>query len=83
MGGRCSMILVLNNLIEKSYQQNLDLQVAGLRILEARAELGVAIGRQYPQTQEMQALAPNESKQPKFDTHRRAEQFQLSVQLRP
>jgi NodT family efflux transporter outer membrane factor (OMF) lipoprotein len=46
---------VLNNLIEKAYQQNLDLQVAGLRILEARAELGVAIGRQYPQTQEMQA----------------------------
>jgi hypothetical protein len=27
---------VLNNLIEKAYQQNLDLQGAGLRILEAR-----------------------------------------------
>ena len=48
---------VLDTLIEKSYQQNLDLQVAGLRILEARAELGVAIGRQYPQTQDVTASA--------------------------
>ena len=48
---------VLNNLIEQAYQQNLDLQVAGLRILQARAELGLAIGSQYPQTQEMTASA--------------------------
>jgi len=48
---------VLDTLIEKGYQQNLDLQVAGLRILEARAELGVAIGRQYPQTQDVTASA--------------------------
>jgi NodT family efflux transporter outer membrane factor (OMF) lipoprotein len=48
---------VLNNLIEQAYQQNLDLQVAGLRILQARAELGVAIGSQYPQTQQMTASA--------------------------
>ena len=48
---------VLDTLIEKAYQQNLDLQGAGLRILQARAELGVAIGGQYPQTQEMQASA--------------------------
>ena len=48
---------VLNNLIEQAYQQNLDLQVAGLRILEARAELGIAIGGQYPQTQDVTAGA--------------------------
>ena len=48
---------VLNNLIEKAYQQNLDLQVAGLRILEARAQLGVAIGFQFPQTQELNGSA--------------------------
>src|SRR4051812_44849193 len=29
-------------------QQNLPLQIAGLRILEARAQLGIAVGFQYP-----------------------------------
>ena len=43
---------VLNVLIEKAYQQNLPVQVAGLRILEARAQLGIAIGAQYPQLQQ-------------------------------
>jgi len=35
---------VLNDLIKMAYQQNLDLQVAGLRVLEARAQLGLATG---------------------------------------
>ena len=48
---------VLNNLIEMAYGQNLDLQIAGLRILEARAQLGVAIGSQFPQTQELNSSA--------------------------
>lgn len=48
---------VLNNLIEKAYQQNLDQEVAGLRILEARAQLGIVVGSQYPQTQEASASA--------------------------
>ena len=43
---------VLDRLIAAAYQQNLPLQIAGLRILEARAQLGIAIGFQYPQTQE-------------------------------
>lgn len=38
----------LDQLIELAYHQNLALQVAGLRILEARAQLGIAIGQQYP-----------------------------------
>ena len=38
----------LDRLIEIAYQQNLPLQIAGLRILEARAQLGIAIGQQYP-----------------------------------
>ena len=42
---------VLNNLIEKAYQQNLPLQIAGIRIYEARAQLGIAIGNLYPQQQ--------------------------------
>ena len=42
----------LDNLIELASEQNLPVQIAGLRILEARAQLGVAIGNMYPQTQE-------------------------------
>ena len=42
---------VLDALIKKAYNQNLPLQIAGLRIFEARAQLGIAVGLQYPQTQ--------------------------------
>jgi NodT family efflux transporter outer membrane factor (OMF) lipoprotein len=42
----------LDKLIQLAYKQNLPLQIAGLRILEARARLGIAIGQQYPQQQE-------------------------------
>ena len=43
---------ILNTLVKSAYQQNLSLQVTGIRILEARAQLGIAIGNQYPQTQQ-------------------------------
>jgi NodT family efflux transporter outer membrane factor (OMF) lipoprotein len=46
---------VLTRLIDTAYQQNLGLQVAGLRILEARAKLGFAVGLQYPQSQSVSA----------------------------
>ncbi|MBW2057566.1 MAG: efflux transporter outer membrane subunit [Deltaproteobacteria bacterium] len=42
---------VLDTLIEKAYKQNLPLRMAGIRILEARAQLGIAVGRQFPQWQ--------------------------------
>lgn len=42
---------VLDSLVEVAYHQNLPLQVAGLRILEARAQLGIAAGRKWPQVQ--------------------------------
>ena len=41
----------LDQLIQMAYQQNLPLQISGLRILEARARLGIAVGGQYPQTE--------------------------------
>ena len=44
---------VLDSLIEEAYRQNISLQLAGLRILEARAQLGIAVGLQYPQTQQV------------------------------
>src|SRR5262245_54307717 len=39
---------VLERLIDLAYHQNLPLQIAGLRILEARAQLGIAWGQQLP-----------------------------------
>ncbi len=42
----------LDRLVELGYRQNLPLQIAGLRIVEARARLAVATGKQFPQTQE-------------------------------
>jgi NodT family efflux transporter outer membrane factor (OMF) lipoprotein len=45
----------LDALIQSAYNQNLTLQIAGLRVLEARAVLGVATGNLYPQTQQASA----------------------------
>jgi len=42
---------VLDRLVDLAYKQNLSLQIAGLRIMEARAQLGVATGQRYPQVQ--------------------------------
>jgi NodT family efflux transporter outer membrane factor (OMF) lipoprotein len=42
---------VLDTLVDRAYQQNLTLQIAGIRILEARARLGIAVGGLYPQQQ--------------------------------
>jgi NodT family efflux transporter outer membrane factor (OMF) lipoprotein len=43
---------VLSRLIEIAYRQNLTLRTAGVHVLEARAQLGVAIGELYPQQQQ-------------------------------
>ena len=43
---------VLDRLIETAHRQNLPLRVAGVRVLEARAQLGIAVGQLYPQTQQ-------------------------------
>lgn len=42
---------VLNRLIDTAYRQNLDLQTAGTRILEARARRNIAAGNLFPQQQ--------------------------------
>ncbi|MBE9548808.1 MAG: efflux transporter outer membrane subunit [Proteobacteria bacterium] len=42
---------VLNRLVELAWEQNNSLEVAGLRVLESRAQLGIAQGNQYPQSQ--------------------------------
>jgi NodT family efflux transporter outer membrane factor (OMF) lipoprotein len=42
---------VLNELIERAYRENLSLRIAGVRVLQARAQLGITVGELYPQTQ--------------------------------
>jgi NodT family efflux transporter outer membrane factor (OMF) lipoprotein len=65
----------LNRLVELASQQNLPLQVAGLRIVEARARLGVATGQQYPQAQAAfgnvtaQGISKNAANVSGLDTH--------------
>lgn len=61
---------VLDSLIQSSYQQNLSLRAAGLRILEARAQRGIAAGNLLPQSQDVfgsytrNALSANTSSAP-------------------
>ncbi len=42
---------VLDGLVEAAYQNNLTIQIAGVRVLEARAQLSKSIGNLFPQTQ--------------------------------
>jgi len=42
---------ILDDLVKLAHQQNLTLELAGLRVLESRAQLGIATGAQYPQQQ--------------------------------
>ena len=46
---------VLTRLIELGYLQNLSLRAAGTRVIEERAQLGIAIGEFYPQQQQVTA----------------------------
>ena len=43
---------VLDQLIERAYRENLSLRQAGVRVLQARAQLGIAVGEIFPQTQQ-------------------------------
>jgi NodT family efflux transporter outer membrane factor (OMF) lipoprotein len=43
---------VLDRLIDRAYGENLSLRIAGVRVLEARAQLGIFVGELYPQTQQ-------------------------------
>lgn len=43
---------VLNRLVKQAADENLTLQVAGLRVMEARAQLGIALGNAWPQVQQ-------------------------------
>lgn len=44
---------VLDNLVDLAHKQNNNIRLAGLRVIEARAVLGIATGNKYPQSQAM------------------------------
>lgn len=48
---------LLNELVNEAYRENLDVEVAGLRIMEARAALGIALGNRFPQEQSIRGGA--------------------------
>jgi NodT family efflux transporter outer membrane factor (OMF) lipoprotein len=54
----------LNELVERAYQENLSVRQAGVRVLQARAQLGIAVGEFFPQTQQavgsVQYLRPSD-----------------------
>src|SRR6266480_3420482 len=43
---------VLDRIVARAYRDNLTLQQAGVRVLQARAQLGIAVGEIFPQTQQ-------------------------------
>lgn len=44
---------VLTSIIDQGYQSNLSLQIAGVRVLQTRAQLAQSVGQLYPQQQAM------------------------------
>ncbi len=44
---------VLTRLVETAFAQNLTLQIAGVRIYQARAQLGIVLGDRFPQSQKV------------------------------
>jgi len=50
----------LDGLVEQALAENLTLRSAGLRVLQARQQLAIAIGSQYPQQQQLGGQATTE-----------------------
>ena len=55
---------VLEDLIQTAYRQNLSLRAAGVRVFEARAQLGIAVGNLFPQSQQVQGIGKLQPDQP-------------------
>ena len=58
---------VLDQLIEISLADNLTLRSAGLRVMQARQQLAIAVGNQYPQEQDLAGSAGIERAQGRSD----------------
>ena len=70
---------VLTRLVHEAYEQNLSLQAAGLRVIQARAVRGIAVGDFFPQEQEISAgysknkISKNDLNNPPFHSFRTAD----------
>lgn len=51
---------ILDQLTTTALEQNLTLRSAGLRVLQSQQQLAIAIGNQYPQQQQIDAMATRE-----------------------
>ena len=49
---------VLTSLLHEAYEQNLSLRAAGLRVIQARAVRGIAVGEFFPQARPSQTVGP-------------------------
>ena len=64
---------VLTGLVQEAYEQNLTLRAAGLRVLQARAARGLAVGEFFPQQQSIEGdystnrISRNDRNNPPFD----------------
>ncbi|MGY4517086.1 efflux transporter outer membrane subunit [Lysobacter sp. HA18] len=76
---------VLNGLIETARRENPSLRIAGLRILESRAVLGIAGSNQYPQVQRLSGSATyvdnRESGGAGPDTHQHVTAYNAGFEL--
>ena len=68
----------LNHLVEMALSENLSLRSAGLRVLQARQKLAIAVGSQYPQSQALQGSAQSGTTSPYASSH---EQYGTSFNL--
>jgi NodT family efflux transporter outer membrane factor (OMF) lipoprotein len=69
---------VMSSLIHSAYEQNLTLRAAGLRVIQARAARGIAVGEFFPQEQSIEAdfstnrISKNDRNNPPFDDFEKA-----------
>jgi len=72
----------LNTLVEMALSENLTLRSAGLRVLQARQKLAIAVGSQYPQSQSLNGSAQSGTVSPSSSsTQQYGTSFNLSWEV--
>ena len=74
---------ILDKLVRMAYEQNLPLRVAGVRVFEARARLGIAIGEEYPQVQQAFGDAAHIRESERAPTAPSSPRVSISIIARP
>jgi NodT family efflux transporter outer membrane factor (OMF) lipoprotein len=74
---------VLDDLVEAAFQSNLSLQVAGVRVLQARAQLNSSIGNLFPQQQGLGGAIQWEQTNQPVTVNKAADNLLFSVSWEP